>query len=81
MVGTPAVKVTCSPLNSSNKLTGSRWGPGKTCFAPTMVQVKGNPHALTWNMGTTGRTTSCREIPKVSAIAEAKEWSTNDRWL
>ena len=36
--GTPAVTVTRSCSKSSSRLTGSRCGPGSTCFAPIMVQ-------------------------------------------
>ena len=29
--------------------------PGKTTFAPTIAAAYGSPHALTWNIGTTGK--------------------------
>ena len=53
IVGTPAVEVTFSSWNASSRLSPSRNGPGKTCFAPTNVHVNGKPQAFAWNMGTT----------------------------
>ena len=79
MVGTPAVLVTPSPAIRSSKLTASRCGPGKTCLAPIMVQVKGRPQAFTWNMGTTGSTTSEKDAPSASGRALTREWSTSAR--
>ncbi len=80
IVGTPPVQVTRSDWKSSSRLAGSRCGPGKTCLAPTSVAVKGNPQALAWNIGTTGRTMSSSRIARLSAIAEASEWSAIPRW-
>ncbi len=68
IVGTPAVTVTRCSTKASSRLCGSRCGPGKTCFAPISVQANGKPHALAWNIGTTGRTTSASESG--SAVAE-----------
>ena len=81
MVGTPAVQVTFSPERSASRPGPSRFGPGKTCLAPTIVQVNGNPQALTWNIGTTGMITSLAEKPIESGSAEIREWSTMARWL
>ena len=80
-VGTPAVSVTCSSARRFRTLTGSRCGPGKTCFAPTIVAVNGSPQALTWNIGTTGSTTSDFESPNESGTAEINECTTSARWL
>ena len=57
-VGTPPLSVTCSPAHSSRSDGASRYGPGKTCLAPTMVAAMGIPQALAWNIGTIGRTVS-----------------------
>ena len=73
MVGTPAVMVTSSFARFSSMLSGSMCAPGMTCFAPTSVEVNGSPQALTWNIGTTGMTTSRSRMFRVSAIAEAME--------
>ena len=80
MVGTPAVRVTPSPANRSSRLSGSRWGPGKTWLAPTKVAAKGNPQALAWNMGTTGVTVSWQDSPTPSGRALARACSTVERW-
>jgi hypothetical protein len=70
-VGTPALIVTPSVSNSSKRLLPSRCGPGKTIFAPTMVHEYGRLQALTWNIGTTGSTTSRAERLSVSGSAAA----------
>jgi len=41
IVGTPAVQVTCSSTKSSSRLSASRCGPGKTCFAPHIAATYG----------------------------------------
>jgi hypothetical protein len=61
-------------------LSGSRWGPGIMSFAPTSTEAKGRPQALTWNMGTTGRTQSRSESANVLPIATIMEWRTVERW-
>ena len=58
IVGTPALAVTPSSTKASRRLSGSRCGPGKTCLAPTSVQLNGKHQAFAWNIGTTGRTVS-----------------------
>ena len=60
IVGTPAATVTCSLCIRSSRLGGSRYGPGNTSFAPVIAHTYGRPHALTWNIGTTGSNTSVR---------------------
>ena len=67
IVGTPAESVTRSETNASRRLSGSRCGPGKTCFAPTRVQLNGKHQAFAWNIGTTGRTVS----PSFTARSDA----------
>ena len=54
--------------------------PGITIRAPTIAQAYGVPHAFTWNIGTTGITTSLAEWPMQSLVLEAKECSTVERW-
>jgi hypothetical protein len=58
MVGTPAAMVTFSDSISCRSECASRCGPGKTSFAPTIGAANGRPQALTWNIGTTGRSES-----------------------
>ena len=71
IVGTPALTVTCSPSKASSRLWGSRCGPGKTCFAPTSVQLNGKHQALAWNIGTTGRTVSPSVMPSSEPAVSA----------
>ena len=66
--------VTFSCWNASSRLSPSRKGPGKTCFAPTSVHVNGKPQAFAWNIGTTGSTVSASVTDSTPAIAEASEW-------
>ena len=40
--------------------------PGSTSRAPIHRAVNGNPHALTWNIGTIGMTVSASPSPQVS---------------
>ncbi len=58
------------------RLAGSRCAPGITCLAPTSVEVNGSPQALTWNIGTTGRTQSSGPRENALPIALIMEWST-----
>ena len=39
---------------------------------PDMAHAYGDPHALTWNIGTTGITVSIAEYPITSRVFEAK---------
>src|SRR5881392_1133952 len=80
-VGTPAESVTRSFSNSSYSDLPSRPGPGKTSFDPIMQAAYGRPHALTWNIGTTGRITSVAEQLSASGKAIAKVCSIVERWL
>lgn len=78
-VGTPAEKLTCSCSNSSYSEAPSSFGPGNTSLAPTSGTEYGRPQALTWNIGTTGRITSCAEQPSASGSADPYECSTVER--
>ena len=69
IVGTPAANVTRSCSISSSRLGGSRYGPGNTSFAPTIAAMYGKPHALTWNIGTTGSSVSIAERTRASRAA------------
>src|SRR5512139_1914283 len=80
-VGTPALKLTFSASNSSYSDLPSRCGPGITSLAPTSGPEYGRPHALTWNIGTTGRMTSRAEQPSESGSALPNACSSVERWL
>src|SRR5512139_723973 len=80
-VGTPAEQVTFSASKSSYSDLPSRCAPGNTILQPTIAPTYGRPHALTWNMGTTGRTTSRAETLSASGSAAASVCSTVERWL
>jgi hypothetical protein len=43
---------------------------GEHCLAPSSVAVYGRPHAMAWNMGTTGITTSASRKPSAPPSAE-----------
>jgi len=47
--------------------------PGITNLLPTITAACGSPHESTWNMGTTGRSTSVELIPKLSPTSVAME--------
>ena len=79
IVGTPAATVTCSPSIRSSRLLASRAGPGITSLAPAVTAPNGMPHALAWNIGTTGSTVSRCPRPSPSVISVASECSTVDR--
>ena len=80
-VGTPAVSVTRSDSISRSRSAGPGAAPGKTWVAPTIAAVNGMPQALTWNIGTTGITTSRSRSAITSGSASASECSTIARWL
>ena len=63
IVGTPAVHVTRSCAMRFASPPGERSGPGSTCRAPTIVATYGIPHAIAWNIGTTGIAESASRIP------------------
>src|SRR5215813_10066778 len=66
IVGTPPVNVTLSASSIWQTETPSIVGPGKTCFAPSMQQMYGNPQALAWTIGTMAITVSARVSPSMS---------------
>ena len=47
---------------------GDRSGPGITRLAPDATAAWARPHALAWNMGTTGSTTSLSRTPRQSTV-------------
>ncbi len=79
IVGTPAALVTRSADISSSRLGGSRCGPHSTRRAPTIAAAYGSPHALTWNIGTTGSSVSARDSPSESGRAATSVCSTVER--
>ena len=48
---------------------------------PIQTPVKGVPHALAWNIGTTIRVVSFSETPTVSASPHTRLCSHIDRWV
>ena len=58
-----------------------RSGPGITKLAPDATAACARPHALAWNIGTTGRITSDSRAPRLSAIIAAIVCRNVDRWL
>src|ERR1044072_8234170 len=79
--GTPADNVTFSFSKSSCRLAPSNAAPGNTSFAPVSAQQYGKPHALTWNIGTTGSTTSRADKFSASGRQAAYVCSMVERWL
>ena len=79
IVGTPAATVTRSDSMRSTIASGERSGPGNTRFAPAKTAACARPHALAWNIGTTGSTTSASDTAMVSASIVAMECSTVER--
>ena len=68
IVGTPAATVTRSSTISSAMALPDRSGPGITSVAPEATAAWASPHALAWNIGTTGRITSDSRAPSESAV-------------
>ena len=50
---------------------GVRSGPGITRLAPAATAAWARPHALAWNIGTTGRITSASRTPRESTVIVA----------
>ena len=48
---------------------------------PAIQPAYGSPHALAWNIGTTGRTLSCSRRASTLPLTFATECSQVDRWL
>ena len=80
MVGTPPVRVTRSRCEQIDELAGSRCGPGSTILAPTIAAANGRPHALAWNIGTTGSTASASQMPMHVGLRRGRSvCSTSER--
>ena len=81
MVGTPAVMVTRWRSSRPSTPFGDMFGPGNTMLDPASSAAYGSPHALAWNIGTTGMTMSRSRRPGPSTVSEISECSSVDRWL
>ncbi len=80
-VGTAAVKVTFSVSSSSKIAAPSMRPPGITSLAPIIGADCASPHALAWNIGTTGKIVSRLEMPIASGCTAIIACSTLERWL
>jgi hypothetical protein len=69
IVGTPAATVTRSDSIRPARVGALRSGPGITSFAPQATAAWARPHALAWNIGTTGRIVSRSDAPSESAVS------------
>ena len=58
-----------------------RSGPGITRFAPDATAACARPHALAWNIGTTGRMVSLSRAPSESTVIAPKVCRNVERWL
>ena len=65
MVGTAPATVGRSASISLTSGSGCRNRSGMIRSAPDMTAAYGRPHALAWNIGTTGSTRSLSHMPKV----------------
>ena len=81
IVGTPAATVTRSDAMRSATAPGERSGPGMTNEAPAATAAWARPHALAWNIGTTGRTRSGSPIARLPAAITPSVWRTEERWV
>src|SRR5678816_4415746 len=79
IVGTPAATVTRSSTISDAMAAADRSGPGITKLAPAATALCARPHALAWNIGTTGRIVSASLTPKLSASIVAIVWRYVER--
>ena len=79
IVGTPAASVTFSSSISWAIAFGVICGPGKANALPAITPACARPHALAWNIGTTGITTSRSDTATVSASIAPIECSTLER--
>ena len=79
IVGTPAATVTRSVSIRVSRAPGERSGPGITSVAPDATPACASPHALAWNMGTTGKMMSRSDAPRESAIMAPKVCRVIDR--
>jgi hypothetical protein len=81
IVGTPAASVTRSRCIRSTRLAGSWSRPHITILAPTITPACARPHALAWNIGTTGSTASLGPRPTEAAEVATIECRNVERWL
>ena len=81
IVGTPAATVTFSSTMSCAMALPERSGPGITNDAPEATAACARPHALAWNIGTTGKITSLSRAPKLSTVIAPNVCRYVLRWL
>ena len=79
IVGTPAASVTFSDSISSASAFGCMFGPGIASDAPAITAAWHSPHALAWNIGTTGMIVSRSETAAASATIAPIECRTVER--
>jgi hypothetical protein len=65
----------------SIRLGGETSRPANTSLAPTMTPACGMPHALAWNIGTTGRIVSPGPNALPAAEVAASECRNVERWV
>ncbi len=80
MVGTPAATVTRSDSIRPASVGAERSAPGMTRLAPQATAAWARPHALAWNMGTTGRMVSLSIAPRLSACMAPIVCNQVERW-
>ena len=71
--------MTFSDSISSAIAVGCMFGPGIASDAPAITAAWHRPHALAWNIGTTGMIVSRSETPAASATSEPIECRTVER--
>ena len=81
IVGTPAATVTFSSTMSCAMALPERSGPGMMSDAPDATAACARPHALAWNIGTTGKMMSLSRAPKLSTVIAPKVCRYVLRWL
>ena len=81
IVGTPAATVTFSSTTRSAIAFPDRSGPGMIRSAPAATPAWASPHALAWNIGTTGRIRSDSRAPSESAVITPIVCRNVLRWL
>ena len=81
IVGTPAATVTFSSTIKLAIALPERSGPGITKLAPDATAACARPHALAWNIGTTGKMMSLSRAPSESAVIAPNVCKYVERWL
>ena len=79
IVGTPSDSVMLSLSIRSSRSSPPMWGPGKTCFAPSISAENGIAQALAWNIGVITSTLSREEAASTSGSAPTIACSTIER--